>query len=636
MLLLLFLLTSTTGFICQRTKFPYYISLLAPLPYVDNCLLYEERRECNGNDLSIQIGKYDGSVRVTLSSSSLGISATDTFKNEKGPVDDIDSITVEILWDTVIIYDDFVPVSQIILKNENMTVPILQCTNVVQSNGNCRTQPCKVLTCNQQTDFASSKCMFKKLPVCADNTGFCHGGKCKKSDFGEQCQCEKKGLLRGNYLGEFCSIKSDELYRTYSLRVHSFDVELDFVSSKVVMGVTSVFENFAYTTVIANLYELPMFTLIETQTINSESGDMTILFPVSSNTSYVIKFCGQFMMTALPVRSFYHFTEIHTPGYSLLPPPTNLTFSFTPTSLTLITWSNPNSKDVKLTYFTSLKNESVTTSRNVAELSLASRTNYTVIAQSLNHVDEEGPESVPLTFETPYFLHDLHSHGSFNFATWLFRKSTVTVNHLIINFKNTIRRDVRVKEVAIILYKGTVPVYDTNLVYQTIIYNTSFNDHQPGGSYITAKFGNQSIPKSLLLGDGLVYNDFVNGPLEMATVYQVYIVLWYVAGNEDQISLQYVGEVNEPVTPWLVYVSAVLCGISIILLTSTLINNLFSKKELLTAASTMVSRGSNACPSSLTVIEAVYSEALLDASYVFNKPVVGIVEHTFSAVDTKK
>ena len=521
MLLLLLLLTTAEGFICQGTKFPYYISLLAPVPYVEECLLYEERRDCDGNDLSIQIQKYDARVRITLSSNSLGVSATDQFTNKEGPVDKIDSITIEILWDTVIIYDDFVPVRQMRLENSNITQPILKCTDVVQSNGNCKIQPCQVLSCYKATDFSSSFCMINKLPACAENKGFCHGGKCVKTHFGgSQCQCRARGFLRGPYLGEFCSIKSDKGYRSYAQLVHSFDVELDFVSSIIIMGVTSVFENFAYPKVKASLYQLPLFQLVETQSITSESGDMTIKFSVNSNTSYVIKYHGE-ILAGVP--SYYHFIEIHTPGYSLSPPPTNLSFFHTPMSLTVVTWSNhnPKYKDVKLTYSTEFKNESVTTSKNFVELSLASRTKYTVIVQALNPVDEEGPESKPLTFETPYFLHDLHSHGSFNFSTWLFRESTVSVTGNIINFKHTIRRDIRVKEVAIILYKGTVPVSDINLVYQTVIYNTSYSDHKQGGSYITAKFSNQSIPKTLLLGDGLVRRGFLNGVLEIGSVYQV-------------------------------------------------------------------------------------------------------------------
>ena len=112
-------------------------------------------------------------------------------------------------------------------------------------------------------------------------------------------------------------------------------------------------------------------------------------------------------------------------------------------------------------------------------------------------------------------------------------------------------------------------------------------------------------------------------------------MLWYVSGSEDQISLQYVGEVKEPATPWLVYICAGLCATFVLLLCSAITKYIFCREKLLAASSTLGTMGCNAS-SSLSVIEAVYSTALLDATYVFNKPSLGIAEHTFSTVDTKK
>lgn len=515
--------------------------------------------------------------------------------------DKIHVLSVEINYHSMLIMVNYEPVYEVILNGDEFKFKVFQlnmdvkdkghtylekCRKVTVKSGACKRTPCQVYTGHRFFDFKMRgwpRCMGITKPRCG--SGYCMNGNCRESEFGDVCECKSKGFLRSDWIGEFCSIgKSEALERIVTL-TQGYETEIDFEEDEVQINLVSNFEDLSWKYFYLRLYELHYInnTIIQvlTQYKNAVTGSYTSFNDIKPNTTYLITSYGR--ETNLPQRtnrqeqSFVHFTEIHTPGYSYLPAPTNLQITAVPGNLFNLSWSYSSPEPAKeflirMQLLSDQVEEEVTDDRHDL-LALRSNTTYNISVAAINSVGDYKYESVPLDFTSPVFIFNKTDYGSYDFAEWLFQKNTISLQNRFVYFKSTIRRDTRIERVVIMLHTGDIPEdQQANVLFHAARFNQSYSNHELHSPYVTASFTFYPLPRRLYLGDRYDYEEFNNGPLEKGLRYGVYTIVWYKSGNQVQVSVQMLGTVSLSKIPWV----TIFISISVGSLALTIVSGLFN------------------------------------------------------------
>ena len=468
------------------------------------------------------------------------------------------SLSAEFMFHSIILFRDYVPVEQFKLNvdvtdgspREDLGHLFLEkCRKISVTNGDCQRGACKFHTGHQHFNFMDKwgGCMSRPgMPTC--NTGYCHnGGKCDVSEFGDTCECGSKGFLRGDWVGEYCSIKKEEDVVYFAKHLDSYETEIDFSEDdKLKVELIPNFEDFFWNYYRVDLYAIRIDedglkqNFLEGRNENvikatNGTGNIFEFNKTTANSSYLIDSYGsmevvQEYASLQKSVSFIHFTEVHTPGYSLLPAPEHLQIEVTPNDLFKLTWSYSGeipAKEFLIEFVTDGFTDQEVSEEMEELLGFRSNTTYTITVSAINTIGDTGPKSAPIKYTSHVFEYDPKNHGKYDLAKWFFRESTLILSGRFVYFKNSIRRDKRIERVALLVDTGE-RTEDLNAIYHAARFGQAYEDHELGHPYVTASFApvetpsNFSLPRRVQVGDGIVYDrDFYNGRLDSNFTYQV-------------------------------------------------------------------------------------------------------------------
>ena len=537
-------------------------------------------------------------------------------------------LSVEIMHHIIQIFVNHQPVREIFFNgdeywgnvdqvDDTYTSYFSDCRKVVVSNGptedGVKRKVCLFYTAHRHWYLAKewygwSQCDYK-FTECL--TGYCQRGDCEKSQYGEFCKCHNKhwtvDFRKRPYIGEYCTVGKVNDLEINTMTIEAYEIEIDFddENGSVLIELVPVFDGWNYKYFFLRVYkllykggkirqELVAYENDKTQT-ETDKSKVFVFKNAESNTSYFIVTYGRQSLedptvgyTSIPTnQSFAHFTEIHTPGYSLLHPPHNLVISTErgAGNLFYISW-NYTGDIAPQEYLVTMRNggeENKEITHDMFDyLALRSNTTYGIYLSAINAIGQSGPESETLTFTTPYFEYDSKSYGTYEFAKWFFNENGIHMSNRYVNFKNTVRRDIRIERVVIMLNASLLEEDqsnggDTSAVFHAAVNNQTYQSHDPYSPYITASFNkgpdrNMTLPRRVLIGDQGVYDGYSNGDLDPNFEYTVHVIVWYKSGYHIEISVQYLGVIKLSKIPWVTIFVAIAVGTS----TLTILNAVFS------------------------------------------------------------
>ena len=549
--------------------FPYVISVVADVNKDESCTIYGEEHICGDKSIGITISHVKESIVYAVYTRIGGSKDVKivSVKNQK-PVE-TDSFSVKIYYNTIMFYEEFLLSEKTSFKLWGDYWRLFgKCKNSKSirrmSNGSCKRRPCQIHTCHNHfglrpLDF---ECVEKRLDPCMD--GYCHDGKCEKNAFQQYCDCPSRGFLglKSPWLGEFCSIRrKEDLDRNMKL-LKSTKIDVEFQNNLVLkVEVSSNLDYHYFKCILITLYKIPQFQLAFQKgyckgTMYSKP---YFFYPkVETNQTYAIEVC---LHQGSKKKIVFHFIEIDTPGYSVLPPPDDLQIANLPGNIFLLSWdyrgtipateygvkiARKDDKQVDVTPGTEIK------------LLLQSETPYNFTVTTVNKIGIEGQPSQPLSFTTPRFTEETAEKGQYNFSRWLFKNNTVLLRKDVVTFKSIIRRDARVTQLVIVVHPSTVEVNHV-VIFNAVRFNISYIKANNTKPYVAALLESKGIPATLRLGDGLYYGGYYNGYLFRNTSYIVYLVLWYRPLKTIEISVRHIGDYRASAVTWVhVIVSVVI------------------------------------------------------------------------------
>ena len=540
-------------------------------------------------------------------------------------------LSVQVMYHVMQISVNYLPVKEVFINGDEYSKDPAKiddtysswfsgCKEVIVYNGPGNDKVvahkvCSFYTAHKYWDFHDawgwSQCNSRDKNPC--HTGYCIRGECETSQFGDGCKCWNKkwtkDFRKRPYLGEYCSEDKQEVVEASIRATEAYETEIEFdnVNGSVVIELVPNFNDWNYQYFFLRVYKLMFgdfgirqklvkYVNDETATATDESKVFTFE-GAEPNTSYLIATYGRQSLIdpsnytfMFDNQSFVHFTEIHTPGYSLLTPPVHLKISLVPVSGNLfnISWNYegdipPQEYLVIVRSGLSLREEEVTHDE-YDYLALKSNMSYNISVSSVNAIGAAGPESQPIIFTTPVYKYDSKSFGKYDFAKWFFSENGILMDDRFVYFKNTVRRDIRIERVAITLNATLTPTLfsdrDASAVYQAALHNQTYETHEPLSPYITASFNrgennNITLPRRVLVGDQGIYDRYLNGELDNSFVYQTHVIVWYKSGRKVEVSVQYLGVISLSNIPWITIFIAIAVGTTSLTILSGLFNCLF-------------------------------------------------------------
>lgn len=513
----------------------------------------------------------------------------------------IESLAVEITYHSMLVLVDYKPIKEYILNGDVFPYEPgrigsrghlnLEKCRAIQVKSNCMQVPCRFYTAHQFHDNfppgvrIDTLCMNFYLPQC--NTGYCHNGRCAKTDFQHDvCSCEDKKTM-----GEYCSIRDKDEVEQIVRWSQGYEIEVDFHKDKIDVDLVPNFKDWSWRYYFIRFYKIEytdgeiLQTLVHAaQSPKTPIGaGYTFVFPGAlSNTTYLISSFGRSDLDRgnLIGQSFVHSVEVHTPGYAFLPPPRNLTIHLEPGHMFRLSWEYEHeipASEFLINITSSSGVEQEVADMNHQTLTLRSDTVYTITVMTLNAIGDYNEASQPLQFKTPVFQYDNKNHGHYDFAKWFFKVNSINMDHWFVYFKSPVRRDIRVKRVALLCnYSVESPPTpeanaDFSAIYHAARFNQSYYNHTLFSPYVAASFTTTPLPRRLQIGDRGYYEKYFNGALEKEYVYQVYVIVWYVSGKTLDVSVQYLGEIEQSKVPWvIIFVSVALSALALTVLTAAL------------------------------------------------------------------
>ena len=608
----------------------------------------------------------------------------------------IKSLSVEINFHSMVVLVDYKPVKEYILNGDYFPFRRgriqprghlnLERCRTIHVKGNCLANPCRFYTAHKFHRYLKidrwqtldddeehkyvnnnniTRCMAIDRFEC--NTGFCLQGRCQVTDFDHDvCDCDNDDtwwVNEKNMMGEYCSIKKKEEVEQIVRWTQGYEIEVNFHENKIEVDLVPNFKDWSWRYYFVRVYEIDYNadgisqTLVHAATSPTEGlpagiGYSFIFEGALSNTTYLIGTYGRKDLDAQNTkeRSFLHTVEVHTPGYSYLPAPTDLKIEPLPGNLFKLSWTYQHELPaseflINITSPNGVVEQEVAT-KNHEVLALRSSTSYTIIAASLNVIGDYKFVSAPLQYTTPFFKYDEKTVGHYDFAKWFFKVNTITLDGRFVYFKNPVRRDSRVDRVVLMCsYTNESIEQDSSQndnsselyssVYHAARFNKSYLDHPPLSPYVTASFTTTPLPRRLQIGDRYIYETYLNGELDKEFIYQVYVIVWYTSGQTAEVSVQYVGEIELSKIPWVIIFVSVAVGALVLTILTAIFNCCFYQLVLAHRQKQVeMLRGKMSVRSLL--VEDIYMNAILpDPDYDMSKSAEDLGSDTDSAVNSE-
>ena len=575
---------------------------------------------------------------------------------------EIKSLAVEINYHSMLVLVDFKPVKEYILNGDYFPFKSgkirsrghlnLERCRSISVKSNCYNNPCKFYTAHKFHDYRNTgeieRCMKIDRDEC--NTGYCHSGICESTDFEHGvCNCKYTNtfwVTEKNVMGEYCSIKKKDEVEQIVRWSQSYEIEVNFHGDTIEVDLVPNFKDFSWKYYFIRFYlisftygkisqKLVYAAKSPSRGLPTGTGFTFKLTNSLPNTTYLISTYGRGDLNEdgnERDRSFVHAVEVHTPGYAFLPAPTNLQIELHPGYLFKLSWKYEHETPASEFLITILQSngkvEHEVSTENHQLLALQSKKSYTIFVESLNSIGTSKFSSHRLKITTPFFEYDRKVVGKYDFAKWFFKENSITLDGLLVYFKNPVRRDTRVQRIALLCNYSIESIESdsetdlTNLfsaAYHSARFNQSYENHPKFSPYVAASFTNSSLPRRLKIGDRYFYEGYLNGALDKAYVYQIYVIVWFTSGQTVDVSIQFLGEVELSKIPWVfIFVSVAIAALILTILVA--IFNCFCYEFLLAHRQKQVEllRG-KVSVKSLLVEEVYMNDILSDPDYDMTK-----------------